>query len=117
MNYRGRRRGGFIAESPRSIEAGTYTWQSKRLYIDLSGEYNLTRRIGIFASMRNLNDAVEDTERMGPNTPEHAQLRFARGFRRTLDVWRQGDVLRPTSGVRCRARLPNGARGLARDRA
>ena len=79
-NYRGRRRGAYIAESPRSIEAGTYTWQSKRLYIDLSGEYNLTRRIGIFASMRNLNDATEDTERRGPNTPEHAQLNSREDF-------------------------------------
>ena len=79
-NYRGRRRGTYIAESPRSIEAGTYTWQSKRLYIDLSGEYNLTRRIGIFASMRNLNDATEDTERRGPNTPEHAQLNSREDF-------------------------------------
>ena len=79
-NYRGRRRGTYIAESPRSIEAGTYTWQSKRLYIDLSGEYTLTRRIGIFASMRNLNDATEDTERRGPNTPEHAQLNSREDF-------------------------------------
>ena len=79
-NYRGRRRGTLIAESPRSVEAGTYTWQSKRLYIDLSGEYTLTKRIGIFASMRNLNDATEDTERRGPNTPEHAQLNSREDF-------------------------------------
>jgi iron complex outermembrane recepter protein len=73
-NYRGRRRGSLIAASPRSIEPSTYNWQSKRLYIDLSGDYSLTRRIGLFASMRNLNDATEDTERLGPNTPAHAQL-------------------------------------------
>ncbi len=79
-NYRGRRRGTYIAASPRSIEAGTYTWQSKRLYIDLSGEYNLTKRLGVFASMRNLNDATEDTERRGPNTPEHAQLNSREDF-------------------------------------
>ena len=73
-NYRGRRRGSLIAASVRSIEPGTYNWQSKRLYIDLSGDYSLTKRIGLFASMRNLNDATEDTERRGPNTPAHAQL-------------------------------------------
>ena len=73
-NYRGRRRGSFIAASARSIEPGSYNWISKRLYIDLSGEYRLTNRIGLFASMRNLNDATEDTERRGPNTPSHAQL-------------------------------------------
>jgi len=79
-NYRGRRRGTLVAESPRSIEPGTYTWQSKRLYIDLSGEYTLTKRIGIFASMRNLNDATEDTERRGPNTPDYAQLNSREDF-------------------------------------
>jgi len=73
-NYRGLRRGAAIAASPRSIEPGTFNWISKRLYIDLSGEYNFYKRLSIFGSMRNLHDATEDTERRGPNTPAHAQL-------------------------------------------
>ena len=73
-NYRGRRRAGAIATSARSIEPGSYNWISKRLYIDLSGDYRLSNRFSLFASMRNLNDATEDTERLGPNTPAHAQL-------------------------------------------
>ena len=73
-NYRGRRRGSAIATSARSIEPDTFNWVSKRLYIDLSGEYKLSRRITMFASMRNLNDATEDNQRYGPNTPKHARF-------------------------------------------
>ncbi|MEY2881361.1 MAG: hypothetical protein RLZZ15_3741, partial [Verrucomicrobiota bacterium] len=73
-NYRGKRRTTAFAASPRSIEPSTFNYQSKRLYIDLSGDYSLTRNLGIYAGMRNLNDATEDTARYGPNTPKHARL-------------------------------------------
>ncbi|MBI5767020.1 MAG: TonB-dependent receptor [Verrucomicrobia bacterium] len=73
-NYRGVRRGALIAASPRSIEPNTFTYASKRLYIDLSGEYKLTRTLWLFGSMRNLNDATEDTKRYGPSTPAHARF-------------------------------------------
>jgi iron complex outermembrane recepter protein len=73
-NYRGVRRGSAIAASPRSIEPGTFNWTSKRLYIDLSGEYTIYKRIALFGSMRNVGDATEDIERRGPNTPAHAQF-------------------------------------------
>jgi len=79
-NYRGRRRTTEVVASPRSVEPSTFLFQSKRLYIDVSGEYRLTKTIGLFASIRNLNDAVEDTERMGPNTPAHAQLASREDF-------------------------------------
>ena len=59
-NYRGRQRRGIVA-SGASIEPGTYNWGSKRLYIDVSGEYSLTRRLALFTNLRNLNDATEDT--------------------------------------------------------
>ena len=78
-NYRGRQRRGLIAVG-RSIEPNTYDWGSKRLYIDLSGEYVLGRGIAAFASIRNLNDATEDVERAGPNTPPHAQFRQREDF-------------------------------------
>ncbi|MDP3068940.1 MAG: TonB-dependent receptor [Opitutaceae bacterium] len=73
-NYRGVRRGALIAASPRSIEADTYTYISKRLYIDLSAEYKLYHRITLFGSMRNMGDATEDTKRYGPSTPKHARF-------------------------------------------
>jgi hypothetical protein len=73
-NYRGVRRGSLIAASARSIEPGTFNWISKRLYIDLNGEFKLSRHLWLFGSLRNLGDATEDTERRGPNTPPHAQF-------------------------------------------
>ncbi len=71
--YRGRQRRGAI--SGVGIEPGTYNWGSKRLYIDISGEYSLTRRLGLFANLRNINDATEDMEVAGPNTPAQVQFR------------------------------------------
>jgi len=78
-NYRGRQRRGIVA-SGASIEPGTYNWGSKRLYIDVSGEYSLTRRLALFTNLRNLNDATEDTEISGPSTPTHAQFRSRLDF-------------------------------------
>ncbi len=73
-NYRGRQRRGLVAAGP-SIEPGTYNWGSKRLYIDVSGEYRFTRRLSLFANLRNIGDATEDLEIAGPRTPPHAQFR------------------------------------------
>ena len=78
-NYRGRQRRGIVA-SGASIEPGTSNWGSKRLYIDVSGEYSLTRRLALFTNLRNLNDATEDTEISGPSTPAHAQFRSRLDF-------------------------------------
>ena len=72
-NYVGRQRRGLV--TGRSIEAGTYTWGSKRSYIDLTGEYSLTRRVAVFANLRNLNDPTDDVEIHGPTTPAAAQFR------------------------------------------
>ncbi|MFM9030828.1 MAG: hypothetical protein ACKOTF_09125, partial [Opitutaceae bacterium] len=73
-NYRGRQRRG-LAGSGASIEPGTYNWGSKRLYVDVSGEYSLTRRVALFANLRNIGDATEDQQIAGPSTPAHARFR------------------------------------------
>ena len=78
-NYKSRQRRGIIGTG-RSIEPGTYDWGSKRLYIDVSGEYTLYRRFALFGSMRNIGDATEDFERAGPSTPAHAQFRQREDF-------------------------------------
>ena len=78
-NYKGRQRRGLIGTG-RSIEPGTYDWGSKRLYIDLSGEYTFYKRFAAFASLRNIGDATEDFERSGPSTPTHAQFRQREDF-------------------------------------
>jgi iron complex outermembrane receptor protein len=78
-NYRGRQRRALVATGA-SIEPGTYNWGSKRLYLDVSGEYALTRRLALFTNLRNINDATEDTEIHGPSTPAHAQFRSRLDF-------------------------------------
>jgi outer membrane receptor protein involved in Fe transport len=72
-NYLGRQRRGIV--TGRGIEPGTYTWGSKRSYIDLTGEYSLTRRLSLFANLRNINDPTDDVEIHGPTTPAEAQFR------------------------------------------
>jgi TonB-dependent receptor len=80
-NYRGRQRRAVVNANPAaSIEPGTYNWGSKRLYLDVSAEYALTRRLALFTNLRNLNDATEDTEISGPSTPAHAQFRSRLDF-------------------------------------
>ena len=73
-NYRGRQRRAVVAVA-RGIEAGTYNWGSKRLFLDISADYRLTKSIALFASLRNVGDATEDYEISGPSTPAHAQFR------------------------------------------
>jgi iron complex outermembrane receptor protein len=72
-NYRGRNRQGEI--TGRSIEPGTFTWGSKQLFLDIQAEYYLRRGFGVFANLRNVGDATNDTQIFGPSTPEHAQFR------------------------------------------
>ncbi|MGH8569236.1 MAG: TonB-dependent receptor domain-containing protein, partial [Gammaproteobacteria bacterium] len=78
-NYRGRQRRNAVAVG-NSIEPGTFNWFSKRLYLDLSGEYRFAKHYALYASMRNAGDATEDTEIHGPNTPAHAHLRTRQQF-------------------------------------
>ena len=78
-NYAGRARQGPVAAG-RSIEAGTYTWGSKRLIVDLSAEYRLYKRIGMFMNLSNIGDAPIDLEIAGPSTPAAAQFRQRSSF-------------------------------------
>jgi hypothetical protein len=76
-NYRGRQRRNAIANpGPNtSIEPGTFLWWSKRLYVDINAEYYFYKRLAVYASLRNIGDAPDDVQVMGPSTPEHAQFR------------------------------------------
>ena len=77
-NYLGRNRRALV--TGRGIEPNTYIWGSKRSYIDLTGEYSLTKNFAIFANLRNLNDPTDDQETAGPSTPEEAQFRQRQDF-------------------------------------
>lgn len=73
-NYRGRQRGNAV--TGRSIEAGTYNWNSKQLNVDLQAEYTFTRKLTLFTAIRNFGDsAPTDNKIFGPNTPSHATFR------------------------------------------
>ena len=72
-NYRGRNRQAPLVG--RSIEAGTYTWGSKQLFIDVQAEYYLRKQLGLFANLRNVNDATNDTKIYGPDTPSVSRFR------------------------------------------
>jgi len=72
-NYRGIQRRAAVTGA--SIEPGTYNYRPKRLYVDVSGEYYLSRRFGLFFSMRNIGGATEDTKIYGPSTPKYARFR------------------------------------------
>jgi len=76
-NYRGHQRRAAIANPgpATSIEPGTFTYWSKRLYLDLNAEVKLYRRFALFAALRNVGDAPDDVQVYGPSTPAHAQFR------------------------------------------
>ena len=58
-----------------SIGPGTFLFWSKRLYLDLNAEVSVYKRFALFASLRNVGDAPDDIQIIGPSTPEHAQFR------------------------------------------
>ncbi len=72
-NYRGRQRNALLATAP-GIAPGTYNWMSKRMQVDVLGEYYLTKRIALFGNLRNVGDAPIDNKAAGPDTPEYAQF-------------------------------------------
>ncbi len=72
-NYRGIQRRGRI--TGRGLEEGTYNYRPKRLYIDVTGEYYLSRKFGLFATLRNVGGATEDQKVYGPSTPAYAKFR------------------------------------------
>ena len=72
-NYRGIQRRSVVTGA--SIEPGTYNYRPKRLYVDVSGEYYLSRRFGLFVTLRNITGATEDQKAYGPHTPKYARFR------------------------------------------
>ena len=71
-NYRGKQRRTLV--TGRGIAPETYQWGSERLYVDLTGDYHLTPRLSLFASVRNLTKEVQDLETYNISTPESARF-------------------------------------------
>ncbi|MDO8539304.1 MAG: TonB-dependent receptor plug domain-containing protein [Opitutaceae bacterium] len=77
-NYIGRSRDALV--TGRGIEPNTYIWGSKRSYIDVTGEYSISKNFALFANLRNINDPTADQETAGPSTPAEAQFRQRQEF-------------------------------------
>ena len=56
------------------IEPGTYVWGEARLVTDVIVEYRFWKKFAVFANLRNLNHAPDETEIAGPSTPAIARL-------------------------------------------
>lgn len=72
-NYRGLSRNNTLTGA--SIEPGTFSWTSKRLYMDVVGEYYFRGRLAFFYNFRNIGNATEDVKIYGPSTPSVARFR------------------------------------------
>ena len=58
-----------------SIPADTYNWDSKKLNIDVQGEYFFRKNMSVYVAMRNLNDSTDDMQRYSEKlTPLHARF-------------------------------------------
>jgi len=73
-NYNSPRRQTPVATG-RGIEPGTYNWGSKRLLLDVIGEYYFFKRFAVFANLNNIADEPSDLAIYGPSTPTQAQFR------------------------------------------
>jgi len=67
VNLRGLVKQGQITNA--GVEPGTFAYLLPRNSADLSAEYRLTRKLSVYMSGRNVNEAVDDSVRYGPNTP------------------------------------------------
>ncbi|MEY4815829.1 MAG: hypothetical protein RLZZ162_2902, partial [Verrucomicrobiota bacterium] len=72
-NYTGPRRQNAVVGA--NVPAGTYTYLKSRLQIDVNVEWRLSRRLGVYATVRNLTNMSNVTEAYAPNTPAYARTR------------------------------------------
>ena len=74
-SYQGRSRNGPVTGA--SIPAGTYNYTVRRVFLDVLGEYQLTPRLGLYFTLRNVLDMPDQQEVDGPGVPQHATFRSA----------------------------------------
>ncbi len=74
VSFRTSQRQGLVTGT--GIEPGTYNYVPSRNTVDALGEYNLNRRLTLFANLRNIGDVPNETVTEGPNTPGYALLRL-----------------------------------------
>ena len=89
VNQKGRVRQGQITGVNR--EPGTYQYILPRNSADLTAEYRVTRNFSVFASGRNINEAVDDTVVYGPTTPQDRTLSGRADYRAYWNVGIKGN--------------------------
>jgi TonB-dependent receptor len=67
VNLRGRVKQGQVTAA--GSEPGTFIYLMPRRSADVSAEYRVTRKISVYLSGRNVNEAIDDQVRYGPSTP------------------------------------------------
>ncbi|WP_414664465.1 TonB-dependent receptor domain-containing protein [Horticoccus sp. 23ND18S-11] len=70
-NVRGRTRAGQISGA--NVDPGTYTYAHPRRNLDFNAEFRLTRRLALFANIRNATSIAWRNEAYGPATPAYAR--------------------------------------------
>lgn len=64
----------------RGIAGDTYNWQSKRLVLDLSAQYELNKTFSLFMNLANIGAAPLDNKAYGSTTPDVATFRNRTDF-------------------------------------
>lgn len=72
-NYRGKRRLG-------SLTNGAYEYDDRRLMLDLNFDYQVGKRIQLYASAQNVFNSRAVTMRYGPTTPDYAKAYLTGAF-------------------------------------
>ena len=72
-NYTGPRRQTAVAGA--NVPAGTYSYLKSQLQVDVSVEWRFSRRLGAYATVRNLTNMSNVAEAYATNTPAYARTR------------------------------------------
>ena len=66
---------GWLSEASTSASRWKRASRSSSPTTDDGSTFSATRRLSVFANLRNLGDESEDFERRGPQTPDRARFR------------------------------------------
>lgn len=90
LTYQSRTRQGLV--TGHGIPDFTYNYRGERFFMDLRGEYSLTGKIAMFASVSGiaLTKETEDTYVIGPDTPKQATLNQRGGNTGYYPLWTIG---------------------------
>jgi outer membrane receptor for ferrienterochelin and colicin len=68
---RGRQRGPAITGT--NIPDNNYQWTAPFTYLDINGDYRITKRLKVYGVIRNATSSIKPLDRYNPATPEYAK--------------------------------------------